>query len=611
MTWSKSIRFYARTIAYFRDGLGQIVLQISLMCTGVLLGVLGAFPLAILIDGVFGKVQRSGQAWPYRLFFHLAPSSIPGQVIALAVVTLLLRLIQEVLSMVQTLVGIKVGYQGLLKVRCDLFAKLQQLSLAYHKSQPQGDAIYRLSYDAFGFQTILNLFVQTILLSAITLLMMIWIMFSMNWQLTLIALAVVPPLLWASSHYGKIFRAKSLAAKEAESLLTTAIQRSVSAIELVQAFGREADELARFQGTAGQSVSTWLKLHWDEVCYWLVVGTIFAIGGSLIFGYGGLLVSQQRFTVGELSIFITYLGQLYGPLNKLSGSGSSLQGGIAGVQRVFEVLDREPAIADVPNAIALPLHERILKFDQVSFEYRAGQPVLRDVSVEIKPGQMVAFVGSSGVGKTTLLNLLPRFYDPTAGAIRLDGQDLRQIKLSALRRHIALVLQEGSILPASVAENIAYGRPAATQAQIHLAAELAGAADFIDKLPEKYQTLLGERGSNLSGGQRQRLGIARALLTEAPILVLDEPTSALDAEHEAMIVQTLRDLKGKRTIVLVSHRLSTVADCDQIFVMDDGRVIERGSHQELISRKGKYYLMAKHALKLDDAADVETDKVPG
>lgn len=611
MRWSDSIRFYARTIGYFRDGLGQIVLQISVMCTGVLLGVLGAFPLAILIDGVFGKAPRAGEAWPYRLFFDLAPSSIPGQVIALAVVTLLLRLAQEVLSMVQTLVGIKVGYRGLLKVRCDLFAKLQQLSLAYHKSQPQGDAIYRLSYDAFGFQTILNLLVQTILLSAITLLMMMWIMFSMNWQLTLIALAVVPPLLWASSHYGKIFRAKSLAAKEAESQLTTAIQRSVSVIELVQAFGREADELARFHGTAGQSVRTWLKLHWDEVCYWLVVGTIFAIGGALIFGYGGLLVWQQRFTVGQLSIFITYLGQLYGPLNKLSGSGSSLQGGIAGVQRVFEVLDREPAIKDAPGAIALPLRDRVLQFDQVSFEYRPGQPVLRDVSVTISPGQMVAFVGSSGVGKTTLLNLLPRFYDPTSGVIRLDNYDLRQVKLSDLRRHIALVLQEGSILPASVAENIAYGRPAATEAQIQEAAQLAGAADFIDKLPEKYQTLLGERGSNLSGGQRQRLGIARALLTEAPILVLDEPTSALDSEHEAMIVQTLRDLRGKRTIVLVSHRLSTVADCDQIFVMDDGRVIERGSHDELIARRGKYYLMAKHALKLDDSADVETDKVPG
>jgi len=603
MTSMDHIRLYRRTFAYFRDGLWQIVLQLAMICLGVLLGVLGAFPLAILIDGVFGT-NRTG-SWVYRLFFAVAPASVGGQIITLGIVTLLLRLAQEVLSMVQTLLGIKVGYQGLMKVRCDLFRKLQELSLAYHRSQPQGDAIYRLSYDAFGFQTILNLAVQTILVSALTLVMMLWIMLSMSWQLTLIALAVVPALLWASWHYGKIFREKSLAAKQAESDMTTAIQRSVASIELVQAFGREADELAGFHATVGLSVKTWLKLHWEEVCYWLWIGSIFAVGGALIFGFGGWMAWRgiDGFTIGKLSIFLSYLSQLYGPLNKLSNSGSSLQGGVAGAQRVFEVLDRDVTVADSPNAQPLPLRPRALEFVNLGFEYTPGTPVLRDISVRIEPGQMVAFVGSSGVGKTTLLNLLPRFYDPTTGALKLDGHDLRTIKLRDLRKHVALVLQENSVLPATISENIAYGRPDASEAQIRRAAEMAGAAEFIQKMPKKYDTVVGEKGANLSGGQRQRLAIARALLTEAPILVLDEPTSALDAQTEALVIHTLSQLKGHRTIILVSHRLSSVSDCEQIFVMHEGRVAERGTHDELLAARGLYRDMARHQLKLEDAVD--------
>jgi subfamily B ATP-binding cassette protein MsbA len=244
----------------------------------------------------------------------------------------------------------------------------------------------------------------------------------------------------------------------------------------------------------------------------------------------------------------------------------------------------------------------VLKLDKVSFEYRAGDPVLRDVDVIVKPGQMVAFVGSSGVGKTTLLNLLPRFYDPTSGALMLDDIDVRKIKIKDLRAHVALVLQENLILPTTVAENISYGRPDASQAQIAEAARLAGAATFIDKLPEGYETVVSESGGNLSGGQRQRIGIARAILTEAPIMVFDEPTSALDPHHEAMITQTLRGLKRQRTILIVSHRLSTVIDCDQIFVMDEGRIVERGTHDELIRMGGCYAAMARQQLKIEEAS---------
>jgi ATP-binding cassette subfamily B protein len=274
--------------------------------------------------------------------------------------------------------------------------------------------------------------------------------------------------------------------------------------------------------------------------------------------------------------------------------------GIVGAQRVFEVLDRDPVIFDRPGAISLPKKPRVLTLDHLTFEYLPDTPVVRGISATISPGEMVAFVGSSGVGKSTILSLLPRFYDPTAGSIKLDGHDIRGVKIKDLRRHIALVLQENVILPTSVAENIAYGRPEATDEQIQEAAKLAEADEFIRALPQAYATEINESGANLSGGQRQRIAIARALITEAPIMILDEPTSALDPNNERAIADTLNSLKGQRTIILVSHRLSTVVQCDQIFMMEKGLILERGTHDELVAKRGAYYEMAKHQLQLED-----------
>ncbi len=593
------MKLYLRAISYFREDIGKILASLALTATSVVSGVIWPLPMAILIDVVLGDSKVN--YWPYLVFQRYAPAGKVQQIILLAGLMFAVRMTGELLRTAQTLLNIRIGYNGMMRVRCDLFRKLQELSLGYHKSQPQGDAIYRLSYDSLGFQGVLNV-LQGILVNAVTLVAMAWIMLSMNWKLTLVSLSVVPLLILTIRHYNKILKDRYTQSYEVDSLITTAIQRSVASIGLVQAFGRETDEFENFAATQGNSIKVKMRLHWDELMYWLILGTIFALSACAILGYGGYLsyVSPATFKVGMLSTFLIYLEKLYDPLNKLSGSGAGLAGSVAQVQRVFEVLDRDPIIKNAPNALHLPRKPRVLSFEHVDFAYRRGVPVLQDINVTISPGQMVAFVGSSGVGKTTLLNLLPRFYDPTGGAMKLDGVDARAVKVADLRKHVALVLQDNVILPTTVAENIAYGRPGATEAQIERAAEMAGAASFIDKLPQKYETAISESGANLSGGQKQRISIARALLTEAPFMVLDEPTSALDPQHEQMITGTLRELKRQRTIILVSHRLSTVADCDQIFVMDEGRILEQGTHGELVAMRGLYFNMAKHQMKLED-----------
>ena len=600
---------YRRSIAYFKPDAWRIAAAQALMGGSIVLGLLWPLPLAILIDRVL--TSKTNDWWAYRAWEALAGDLSPArQIIVLAAAMLVIRLLSEVFRTYQTLLNIRIGYNGLMRVRCDLFQKLQSLSLAYHKSQPQGDAIYRLSYDTLGFQTVLNVLIG-IAVNAVTLVAMAVIMLGMNWKLTLVSLAVVPPVFFTIRWYGNLLKQKYAESYQVDSQVTTAIQRSVSSIGLVQAFGREHDEFANFADTQGNSIKVKMVLHWHEVMYWLVLGVVFAVGACAILGYGGWLAYTGVISAGMLTQFLIYLEKLYDPLNKLSSSGASLQGGLVQVQRVFEVLDRDPVIRDAPDARPLPRQPRTLRLERVGFEYRPGVPILRDVDVTIMPGQMVAFVGSSGVGKTTLLNLLPRFYDPTTGAMTLDGVDARTVKLADVRRHVALVLQESVILPTTVAENIAYGRPGATDADIRAAAELAGAAAFIEKLEKGYETPIHESGSNLSGGQKQRISIARALLTEAPIVVLDEPTSALDPQHEQMITETLRTLKARRTIILVSHRLSTVANCDQIFVMEDGRIVERGTHDQLVAARGLYWRMARHQMKLVDDTATGESAAPG
>jgi ATP-binding cassette, subfamily B, bacterial len=534
----------------------------------------------------------------HRLFLAPLPEDPIRRIIGLGLMALLLRFAHELIAVARRLLSPRIHYNGLLRVRGDLYRKLQGMHLDYHRSRPMSDSLFRLTTDTLGFQAVLTVMIN-LLVAGITLFVIVGLLMGRNGALTLIALSIAPPLMWVNVIFGRRLREKTQKSREFDSAFTTSVQRSMSAIVLTQAFGREEDEYHRFGSSARRCVRAWFGIHRQEVAYGLSVGVILAAGASLILTYGGMLLHRRQLTPGELMIFMTYLGMIYDPLCQMTGFRFNLESGLAGARRVFEVFDRDAVVSDPAEATSLPLQPRSLILESVGFEYSADQKILQHIDVNIEPGQSVAFVGSSGAGKSTLLNLLLRFYDPTAGMVKLDQYDLRQIKLKDIRRHIALVLQDSVILPTTIAENIAYGCPAATHEQIREAARLAGASNFVEAMPDQYQTALLDSGMNLSGGQRQRIALARALLTKAPILVLDEPTSALDCEHEQVVLDTLNSLKTKHTVVLVSHHIGAVMNCDHIYVLDQGMIVEHGSHQELLRQGGIYAAMAKQQLRPD------------
>jgi ATP-binding cassette subfamily B protein/subfamily B ATP-binding cassette protein MsbA len=416
--------------------------------------------------------------------------------------------------------------------------------------------------------------------------------------LTLVAVALVPLVIISMRLFGREIRARGEAAQKADSVVTTSVQQTISALPIIQAYGREEHEQAMFTRHTESAREKRLAQHGWELIYWLAVTVVFGIGTAAIVWVGSSQILAGSLSIGQLIVFLAYLAQLYEPLNQLSHVGATVSSARAGTQRVFEILDTPEQVCDAPHArpITKPVQGAV-EFEGVIFEYQAGQRVLDNLSFKIAPREAVAILGPSGAGKTTLLNLVPRLFDPQSGTVKLDGTDIREVRLRDLREQMALVMQEPLLLPGTIAENIAYGRPGAAHDEIVAAAKAAHADVFIRKLSQQYDTLMGEGAARLSVGEKQRLNLARAFLRDAPILVLDEPTSALDAESEALVLESLLRLMKGRTTLMVAHRLATIQQMDKLLVLEGGHVTEFGSPSELAMSGGYYSRVLQRAVK--------------
>ncbi|CAG0943866.1 Putative multidrug export ATP-binding/permease protein [Anaerolineae bacterium] len=474
------------------------------------------------------------------------------------------------------------------RLRSDAFAHLSNLSLQFHDHARAGEIVSRVNGDAGRVMEAFVASTGETIVNALKFAGIAGVMLFVNWRFSVIALAYAPLLLFLFGAFRRNIKSSAKDAREQEGQMLAVTHETVSAIRVVQAFGREEDEQRRFDEYGAARARAEIRAKRWEALFEPIVDVIKAAGTAAVIWYGVAQILSDQLTVGELLIFLSYLSTFYSPLKKFSKLAASLQKASVSGERLAELLDTDQVIRDAPNARALTRARGQIDFAQVSFAYDDKRPVLSDASFTALPGQMIGLVGATGAGKTTIANLLLRFYDVTAGRIALDGVDIHDLRLRDYRRQFALVPQEPILFAASIRDNIAYGAPHAQMPEIIAAARAANAHEFIMKLPNGYAAEIGERGVTLSGGQRQRLAIARAILLNAPILILDEPTAALDAASEREVMQALERLMRGRTTFVIAHRLSTIRQADLILVLEDGRIVERGGHTELVQRGGRY-----------------------
>jgi ATP-binding cassette, subfamily B, bacterial len=537
------------------------------------------WPLQIVIDHALGGQPAGGLlAWF---------SAVDLLVIACGAIVVI-QIVSGGLTLLHNYTTIGVGQRMVNDLRGALYAHLQRLSLAFHSRQKVGDLMYRVTADSFAVQTMIMNGLLPILSAVVLLAGMLFVLVPLDLTLTLLSLTIVPALFVLIAVFNRKITTVAGQVRDADGLVYSLVQWAISSVKVVQAFTKEEAEYRRFMIASRASLGATLKLYNWQTFYSAVVNVVIALGTAIVLYAGGRAVLNGTLTVGQLIVFISYLAQLYQPVNQITQSWGLIASARIGAGRVFEILDTEADLKDGPREFPPEGARGDIAWRSISFNYRPETPVLRAVDLEIKAGMKVALVGPTGAGKSTLLGLLPRFFDPSTGTVTIDGADVREFALKSLRRQIAMVLQPPLIFPISVRENIAYGRPEASDAEVEAAARLARIHDLVVSLPQGYDTVIGESGATLSEGEKQRLTIARALLRDAPILILDEPTSALDVETEAVVMQGIERLTAGRTTFIIAHRLSTVRSCDLVLVLRDGVIVEQGGVAELISRKGVF-----------------------
>jgi ATP-binding cassette subfamily B protein/subfamily B ATP-binding cassette protein MsbA len=563
----------------------------SLMLIGVGLDVLKPWPLKLIVDYVLtNQSLPNSVAWIETLPGGVSTSWLLGW---LAGSTILLFLGREVIRTTLVYVQAGVGNRMMYDLGARLFDHLQHLSLRFHSQQQTGDLVRRVATDSTCIQGLVMGVFLNLLNSLVSLVAMFLVMWQLNPTLSLIALSVAPLLVVLIPIFNQPMTERTYQHQQIEGEIMALSEQTLTALPIVQAFCREEYEDRRFHSLSQRALKAYLRAILAQSQFKVGVGAATAVGTAAIMLLGGFQVLDGSLTVGSLLVFLNYLVSLYAPMETLAYISSGFATAAASARRVLEVLETKKEVWDAPRAIPLPTLAAGVRghvcLEEVSFGYEPGYPILQDISLEAYPGETIALIGATGAGKSTLVSLIPRFFDPWQGRVLFDGVDVREVQLKSLRSQVALVLQEPFLLPLTVGQNIAYGCPEARHEEIVAAARAANAEEFIQRLPQGYDTVIGERGAMLSGGQKQRLAIARALLKDAPVLILDEPTSALDAQTEALLLEALERLMVGRTTFIIAHRLSTVQRADRIVVLERGQVVESGTHQALLDTRGFYY----------------------
>jgi ATP-binding cassette, subfamily B, bacterial len=578
-------RHLARYAAHHRKG-WALIGAVTLL--GSLFALLQPWPLKVLVDHVLGGLAPAG--WVATVLALLPGADDPsGLLIWVVLGGLLIFAATVTVEAILTFAWIRVGARMAYDLAEDLLAHLQRQSLRFHIRTSVGDSLSRVTTDSYSIYTLAAALLVTPLRALVILSLMIAVMASLEPFLTLIAVSVAPLMALASYHFGQPIRRIARWRREVESRMASHVQRALRNIPAVKAFAAETRERERLEVFAQEALRVHKKGAVAAGLFDLGGGLLSAVGTAVVLWFGALMVLDGRLTVGGLLVFLAYLQALQSEMKGLLGVYSAVQNAGASMDRVMEVLETQEAVPEAPGAVALERAQGRIELQDLTFSYAPGRPVLESITLSLMPGETLALMGATGAGKSTLASLIPRFIDPQRGRVLLDGHDVRDVTLASLRAQIALVLQEPFLFPMTIADNIAYARPAAHRADVETAARAANAHDFILRLPRGYDTVIGEGGATLSGGERQRVAIARAVLKDAPVLILDEPTSALDVETEAPVLEALEALMKGRTTLIVAHRLSTLRNADRIAMLENGRLSELGSHDSLMALQGAYW----------------------